>query len=283
MSTTRSSSSTTKTSGSRPTAKGLPSALERLDELMRLARGKQPAVFLDYDGTLTPIVERPELAVLSTQMREAVEELGRLCTVAVISGRDLSDVRRLVGIESIFYAGSHGFDIAGPRDRRIESQQGAEFIPALDAAESRLRDLLGDMEGVLVERKRFSIAVHYRQVPPDRTAAVEEAVDEVAADHPDLRKGTGKKVFELQPQMEWHKGKAVLWLLEALELDRKDVLPIYIGDDVTDEDAFEALRGRGIRVIVRDDEDRPTYAQYALQDTEEVRSFLKALASMLEG
>jgi trehalose 6-phosphate phosphatase len=77
-------------------------------------------------------------------------------------------------------------------------------------------------------------------------------VDEVAAEHPKLRKAYGKKIFELQPQMDWHKGKALFSLLGTLKLDGADVLPFYIGDDVTDEDAFRALKGRGIGIVVRD-------------------------------
>ena len=100
----------------------------------------------------------------------------------------------------------------------------------LDRAEKSLRDLLeGKISGVQVERKKFSIAVHYRRVKESRVKEVEDAVDRVRKEHSRLRKGSGKKVFELQPDIDWNKGKALLWLLERLELDRSEVLPLYIG------------------------------------------------------
>lgn len=203
----------------------IPSALGSIDDIRRLLTAKRPFVALDYDGTLTPIVERPELVILSDEMRSAVTALANQCTVAVISGRDLSDVKGLVGIDNLFYAGSHGFDISGPAGRRIDSQQGEEFLPALDLAEKSLQALLGDTPGAQIERKKFSIAVHYRRVEKSRVQVVEEAVDQVLAEHTGLRKGTGKKVFELQPEIDWHKGKALCWLMDALDLDRPDVLP----------------------------------------------------------
>lgn len=265
----------------------LPSALASMDDIRGLMTAKRPFVALDYDGTLTPIVERPELAILSDEMRSAVTALANQCTVAVISGRDLIDVKRLVGIDNLFYAGSHGFDISGPAGRRIASQQGAEFLPALDSAEKALRPLLGDIPGTQIERKKFSIAVHYRRVEKDRVQAVEDAVDQVLAEHTGLRKGTGKKVFELQPEIDWHKGKALCWLMDALDLDRPDVLPFYIGDDVTDEDAFRVLQASGVGVVVKDDHagdsPRRSTARYALDDCREVQQFLEALIQTLQG
>ena len=259
----------------------LPSALECLEQLVQQARGKRLAVFLDYDGTLTPIVERPELAVLAEEMRDTVRRLAKRCTVAVVSGRDLPDVQRLVGIEQIFYAGSHGFDIAGPKGQHQESQQGTEFLPDLDKAEQALNERLAGIAGVLIERKKFSIAIHYRQVAKEDVATVERVVDEVQREHARLKKSTGKKIYELQPNIDWHKGRAVRWLLKALQLDRPEVLPVFIGDDVTDEDAFRALEDDGIGIVVLDSP-RPSAARYRLQDPAEVQRFLEELSARLE-
>lgn len=258
----------------------LPSALERLGEIGDLLVGRRPAVFLDYDGTLTPIVRRPEEALLSAKMRRAVLELANRCPVAVISGRDRRDVQEKVGIGGLAYAGSHGFDIAGPGGEEIEHQAGRDFLPDLDAAEGELRQRLGGVEGAQVERKRFAIAVHYRRVAEEEVPAVEQAVNEVLAAHGNLRKTGGKKIFELRPGIDWDKGKAVAWLLERLGLDRPEVLPVYLGDDETDEDAFRELSGRGLGIVVRD-EPRPTAARYALEDPGEVGRFLGRLAQML--
>jgi alpha,alpha-trehalase len=259
-----------------PEAPALPrSALEAKDEIAALLADKPIAVLLDYDGTLTPIVDNPANAVLAEEMRAAVRELARRAPVAVISGRDLEDVGRLVGIKSVVYAGSHGFDMRFPGGRRLEHARGAEYLPALDAAEQELRTRLRNVPGARVERKKFAIAAHYRRAQESDVPAIEAALDDVLRQHAELRKTSGKKVFELRPAAQWHKGSAVLWLLRELGLN--DGLPVYIGDDETDEDAFAALRGRGITIAVRESP-RPTAARYTLRDSAEVRHFLEWLA-----
>lgn len=271
--------------GSRRVARGapsLPSALERLDEIAARAEGRRLAVFLDYDGTLTPIVARPELATMSEEMRAAVRDLAGLCSVAIVSGRDRADVEDMVRLDSLFYAGSHGFDIAGPGGRRLQHDQADRFVAALREAAGELRRNLGGTPGVIVEEKKYAVAVHYRLVHRRDVQAVKDAVGAVAARHPGLRKTGGKKVLELRPRVDWDKGKAVLWLLRALDLDAPDVLPVYLGDDETDEDAFAALRARGIGILVAEAV-RPTHAGHLLRDPDEVRLFLQRLARTLEG
>lgn len=256
------------------------SALQHLECIIP-PPGKRLAIFLDYDGTLTPIVSRPDLATLSASMRETLERLSRRCTLAVISGRDLRDVMSRVGIDHIFYAGSHGFDIAGPGREPLQYEQGTEYLSLLDQAERELREKLAHIEGCLIERKRFSIAVHYRQVEPPEVQQLKETVAEVLLLHTQLRLSKGKKVYELQPNIDWHKGKALRWLLQALELKRDEVIPLYIGDDVTDEDAFAAIREDGIGILVAG-RARQTRARYLLKDPEEVQRFLAALMESLE-
>jgi len=255
----------------------IPSALARIAEITARARGKRLAVFLDYDGTLTPIVDRPEDAVMGEPMRATVMRLAAHCMVAVVSGRDLADVRNRVGLADLVYAGSHGFDIAGPGGLEQVLPRVRESMPALDAAEHSLHGALGGIDGALVERKRFTIAVHYRLVRETEVPAVEHAVDAALAGHPGLRKRHGKKVFELQPDVAWDKGAAVRWLLGALDLEGRDVLPIYVGDDLTDEDAFRALAGRGVGIAVQE-APQPTVAAYTLRDPGEVRALLAGLA-----
>lgn len=263
-----------------PSTDALPSALERMEEIARLSAGRRLAVFLDYDGTLTPIVSRPEDAVLSSAARRAVKRLAELCTVAVISGRDRRDVQALVGIGDIVYAGSHGFDIAGPHGYHLEYQHGTEYLPALERAQRGLEGALAEIAGAQVERKRFAIAVHFRRVAPSRVVDVEAVVDDVLARHPQLRKTGGKMIFELRPDIAWDKGRAVLWVLKQLDLEGDDVLPVYIGDDLTDEDAFRRLAEDGLGIVVRDGP-RATAARYALEDVQDVRRFLERLAAQL--
>ncbi len=258
----------------------LPSALDSLREIRQSLQGREPAVFLDYDGTLTPIADRPELAVLGEPVRETVRDLARLCPVVVVSGRDRADVQRLVGLDSLVYAGSQGFDIAGPDGFTMQHEEGADYASVLGQAEAELRQRLGGVAGVLIEPKRYALAVHYRLAATDDHPRVEMAVDQVAAAHPRLRKTGGKMVFELRPRLAWDKGKAVLWLLTALGLDRPDVLPFYLGDDLTDEDAFAALANQGIGIVVGDPPAAAISARYRLDHPEEVRRFLAELIAI---
>ncbi|HEY0832559.1 MAG TPA: trehalose-phosphatase [Azospirillum sp.] len=251
------------------------SALRNFDSLAAVLGDRRPAVFLDYDGTLTPIVDRPELAALDPATRAAVAALAGRCPVAVVSGRDLDDVGALVGIESLVYAGSHGYDMRGPR---LRTQIGLEYVPALDAAEADLRARLAGVPGVLVERKRFAIAVHTRLADAAAKPAVADVVRAVAAGHTDLRITGGKEIHELRPNLPWDKGRAVLALIDALGL--RDAVPLYLGDDETDEDAFRALEGRGVGVRVMDPPG-PTAAGWSLRDPAEVRAFLERLAAFI--
>ncbi|HKH76331.1 MAG TPA: trehalose-phosphatase, partial [Rubrobacteraceae bacterium] len=220
----------------------LQNALEHEDELNRRLEGKRPAVFLDYDGVLTPIVDRPEDAIISEGMQRVVRDLAERCVVCVVSGRDRKVVQELMGLDNLIVAGSHGFDIWSPDEGRIQHEVGSEFADDLDHAKRRVHEEVEPIEGSLVEEKAASVAVHYRLVSEDERPKIKEVVDALLAEHPDALKVTpGKMVYEIQPKVDWNKGKAVLYLIEALELDRDEVLPLYLGDDVTDEDAFRAL------------------------------------------
>lgn len=262
-------------------ADALPRILDRPAAIEQELNGKRVAVFLDYDGTLTPIVARPEFAVLSEDMRATVKTLAGLCTVAIISGRDRADVERLVELEELVYAGSHGFDISGPDGLKIQHEEGAAFASVVQRTAERLAETLAPVEGALVEPKRFAVAVHYRQVAEGDVPLLDAAVDQALAEAPELRKTFGKKVFELRPRLDWDKGKAVLWVLKALGLDGPDVLPFYLGDDTTDEDAFAALAEHGLGILVGCPP-RETAARYVLDRPADVQRFLRNLATTLE-
>jgi alpha,alpha-trehalase len=216
-------------------------------------------------------------------MRTLVRRLADVCTVAIVSGRDRADAEHMVGLDSIVVAGSHGYDITGPGGLKHQHEAAVEALPDIDAAEGELNERLAGIDGARVERKRFAIAVHYREVESDADVTrIESHVDEVNAKHPSLRKMSGKKIFELQPDVEWDKGRAVLWLRETLGMSDPDVVTIYVGDDTTDEDAFRALRRRGVGIGIRvGDEADATEALYLLRDCEEVEEFLASLADLL--
>ncbi len=262
----------------------LPNALSCFDELAERLASLRPAVFLDYDGTLTPIVDRPEDAIISASMRATVRKLARRYPVCVVSGRDRSVVQELMGIDNLIVAGSHGFDIWSPQGGAVEHQAATGFEGVLERVRVRLGEFVDTVAGTHIEFKRASIAVHFRLVVDDERHRVAELVDSLLAEHPDELKVTpGKMVYEIQPKVDWDKGKAVLHLLHALGLDGDDVMPVYLGDDLTDEDAFAALAGRGIGVLVADADDpelagRRTAASYVLSSTRQVQKFLGEFA-----
>lgn len=266
----------------------VPDALSAFDRLAARLDDRRPALFLDYDGTLTPIVDRPADAILDPAGREVVRRTAAALPVAVVSGRDLADVRDLVGVEGLIYAGSHGFDIQAPgKDDLPADPIGRDFTPLLDRVEDRLHAGLDAIDGTLVERKRFSIAAHYRLVADDDLAAFRRVLDDILADEGELREKPGKKVVELLPRFEWDKGRAVAWLLRALDLDGPDVVPLFFGDDVTDEDAFRALVTRplpGIGVVVASAaeiaEGRETLADFRVDSPRDVLDLLARLKEM---
>ena len=256
----------------------LPSALGALDAIRERIAERPVMVFLDYDGTLTPIVRRPEDAVLADEMRACLRALAARVPVAIVSGRDRAVVQALVELPELVYVGSHGFDVSGPPGAdHLRLEVAAEYLPDLDAAEVALRGRLAGIRGALVERKRMTLAAHYRLVAGVHRPRVVDAVDAVRAAHPRLRRDAGKAVLELRPDVEWDKGHAVRWLLERVA---PDGIGIYLGDDLTDETAFAALRGRGIGIAVGVTT-RDTLAELALDDPEEVGSFLHRLTALV--
>jgi alpha,alpha-trehalase len=188
----------------------------------------------------------------------------------------------MADIDGIFYAGSHGFDIEGPEGTHKDLPEARELLPELEEAEKQVRERLSEVKEVRFEPKRFSLAVHYRQVQDADVQEVRDALQQAVAEHPGLRVSSGKKVYELQPDIEWDKGKALLWLFDTLQLDAQSIMPLYIGDDTTDEDAFAVLKDTGTGILVSDSP-QETQARYVLRDPEEVRQFLEILTEMVRG
>ncbi|BBH03177.1 Haloacid dehalogenase-like hydrolase superfamily protein [Prunus dulcis] len=257
-----------------------PSALNSFERITNFARNKKIAIFLDYDGTLSPIVDDPDRAIMSNAVYD------------------------LVGLTELYYAGSHGMDIMGPVTNtdsndhpncvKSTDQQGKEvnlfqpareFIPMIDEVFRTLVENTKGIKGAKVENHKFCASVHYRNVDEKNWSTIAQSVHDILKDYPRLRLTHGRKVLEVRPVIDWNKGKAVEFLLESLGLNgRDDVLPIYIGDDRTDEDAFKFLkknkkRGYGILVSPVPKE---TSAFYSLKDPSEVMEFLKSLVRWRE-
>jgi trehalose 6-phosphate phosphatase len=262
----------------------LPHALECADRWIERWRARNRLVLLlDFDGTLAPIVARPELAAIPAETRLPLERLVRCPAVdaAVVSGRGMGDARRRAQIEGIAYAGNHGMEIEGPGVRQIHAEAEAAR-PRLQAVRDRVRAATAQVAGALVEDKGLTLSVHYRMVDrervPEVVAAVEGAVDEQAG----LRLTRGKEVLEVRPAVDWDKGRAVEFLLDHLR-PQPGVPVLYLGDDTTDEDAFRALRrwggGEGEGVIVADPVPEDTAARAFVRTPAEVGALLNALAT----
>jgi len=256
----------------------IPPALARRGEITSWQRGRPLAVFLDFDGTLAPIVADPGAARLPDATRTTVAALAARCPVAIVSGRDRLDVEARVGLDGLVYAGGHGFDIAGQGYAKI-LPEAEQAVPAVAHAEQELRRALASIPGAIIERKRFSVAAHYRQVEDQADIDRVQASVAALARATGLRARTGKMVVELEPALEWDKGRAVEWILSVLQIDRASQPLIYIGDDETDEDVFAVIGrdGLGVRVGA---EYTTSLADYRLADPDEVAELL---AWLVEG
>lgn len=261
----------------------VPDALASWEELAGLVRNRRPVLCFDFDGTLAAIVDDPDAAVLVDGARTVLARLAAACPVAVISGRDLDDVRRRVALDGLWYAGNHGFELQGPHGEDHEHGAARNALPALEHAAADLQDRLARIPGAMMERKRFAITVHHRNVDEDRVGDVVAAVDDIGSRHDGLRVTRGRRVTELRPDLAWDKGRALAWLLERVVADEA-TLPVYAGDDLTDEDALEVVRAVGLGIVVRSGEhgDRPTAAHVAVDDPEELCRLLERLANLME-
>ncbi|WP_458190385.1 trehalose-phosphatase [Haladaptatus sp. NG-WS-4] len=231
----------------------------------------------DFDGSLAPIEDHPDEVTLPLATRTALQNLrdARNVQVGIVSGRGLEDLRTRVGIDGVAYAGNHGLELDAGDERLVH--------PVAEDARDDIRSLCDDLEtrlatveGAFVENKGVSASIHYRLVSDDRVSAVERAVREVAHEPDDVRLTSGKQVFELRPDVDWHKGRAIRWLYDRYVPDEQTWVPLYVGDDVTDEDAFDVLPESGLGVKVGSVP--PTVAGYRVSDPTAVRSTVEWLA-----
>ncbi|THU71467.1 hypothetical protein C4D60_Mb04t01740 [Musa balbisiana] len=251
-----------------------PSALSKFEQLMRATKGKQIVMFLDYDGTLSPIVDDPDSAFMSDAMRAAVKEVAGCIPTAIVSGRCRSKLFDFVKLTELYYAGSHGMDIEVPK--------GTKYTKKVHKA---LSEKTKPIPGAKLENNKFCVSVHFRCVDEKHWRVLVEQVWLVLKEYPMLRITQGRKVLEIRPIIKWDKGKALQFLLDSLGFaDSKNVLPVYIGDDLTDEDAFKVLRdrGRGIGILVSEFP-KETNASYFLRHPSEVITVTSCIIIQTDG
>jgi trehalose-phosphatase len=233
-------------------------------------------VVVDFDGTLARIVDHPDLASPAPGALETLRALTARTAVAVLSGRPIADVRRRLEGLTAAYAGGHGAELVLADGSDHPLVDPATVTGTLDRAERVIRDLVDDEPGWLVERKQASLAVHHRLADTDSVttygARVEALLEHHADEPPGFEVLTGKAVVELRPSGA-NKGLA----LERIAERTPDLLPLVIGDDVTDEDAFEVARSRGGRAILVAEVARPTVATDRVADPDAVVRLLAAL------
>ena len=251
-------------------------ALHQWPDVLERLRDQPLAIFLDYDGTLVPIAPRPELATLPAEHRAQLEQLAGAWPTTILSGRTRRKVAHLVGIPLLNYVGVHGFELGLAYRESVDVHPPIRDVVA--AATAQLEARLHSIPGIIIENKQFAIGIHYRNVDPADVPGVLTTVDEVAMHFPELRRTSGKKLRELRPKFDWHKGRALLWVMEQLQM--KSAVPIFIGDDLTDEDAFEAVADRGIGILVCDGPPPATAARYLLHDVTQVYEFLQQVRSL---
>jgi trehalose 6-phosphate phosphatase len=253
----------------------------------RIKRSKQKLLLFDYDGTLTPIVDSPEMANLTLGTKKLLASLVHRPSVKVgiISGRALLDIKDRVGLRGIIYAGNHGFEIEGP-DIQFIHPLTEEISSIIRLMSTVLQRAMSSIKGVIVEDKGVTLSVHYRLVDQDKITAVNNMFENTVGIANRLGKikiTSGKKVHEVRPAISWNKGNAVNLIFDRVSRPNRkaDVLPLYLGDDLTDEDAFKAVNDLdGISILIGE-ASQQSAAAYYLNSTSEVESFLVEFQKIL--
>lgn len=250
----------------------------------RVNKASQILFLSDFDGTLIPIVERPEKAVLDENTRRLLEALVRQqrFTLGIISGRALTDLKDKVNVNGLVYAGNHGFEIEGPGINFI-SPLADEIKPFLRIIRGVLTMAFGTIKGVFIEDKGITLSVHYRLAEEEKTREIKSIMEHsiqgpVSAGF--VKITSGKKVFEVRPAVNWDKGKAIRLLMKKYGKGGRfsGLLPVYLGDDLTDEDGFRVIEKYGMGITIHvGDSDIASSARYYLTSPLEVQQFLNRL------
>jgi len=239
------------------------------------------SLFLDFDGTLAPIQKWPQEAQMSRLTKSLLNQISHLkgVHVGIISGRARNDLYGRVGIPNIYYASCHGLEIEGPGVSYRHPEVG-RVRPLLAQIVKELRRRTRKTPGTMIEDKGLSVSLHYRNAKREMVPLLHELFREVLEIYTEqIETISGKEVLEVRPKVHWNKGNAVFFLMEHLrKKEGKVPFCIYIGDDVTDENAFAAIRGKGISIRVGSEQ--PTSADYFLQNIRGVQRLLNRMIGL---
>lgn len=244
-------------------------------------RTKEVFIFLEFDGTLVEIAPGPGDVVLSERRKRYLRELLSApgCSVAIVSGRPVDELRKLIGLDGMFYIGCHGLEWTAPDGTGYMSWPHKVVLDALQSLREQLRDSLINFKGVLLEDKGIALALHYRKARPE--TALMARREFVRAVHWYQQHGVkleilaGKEVIEAKSAGA-KKGDAITQILARRS---PSAIPIYIGDDITDESAFHAIAERGLAILVAKTP-RMTAATFYLRDPSDVYAYVRCLNAM---
>ena len=249
-------------------------ALNLINEL--LEKQYHLLIFSDFDGTLTPIVNTPSQAILSSSMRGCLNELNSNFPVIIVSGRALHDLKERIHLATLSYAGNHGLEFKSMIPELSSYCFGEEYKKIMSQVEDDLQRLLNEVPGCIIENKQLTLSIHYRLVDSSFHPFIKEAVGNILNKYPQLDDFCGKKVFELRPRIKWNKGYAAHFIFNHFRQTYPHTVPIYLGDDTSDEDAFAAFNCNGITIKVTA-ELSTTAAHYFLESPGEVERFLNQI------
>ena len=238
----------------------------------RMRSAARIALFVDFDGTLTPIRRWPNQVRLERNVRGLLEGIAKkIITLGIVSGRRITDVRARVGLGGIWYVGAHGYALRGPSGKaKTLVNEGA--LARMLMVRRRLAAELRGIPGILLEPKEATVAAHYRNAAPAARRSARKEIQQLLEAYPQLHLLPGKKVWELLPNGRTSKWTAIRHILK-LERSRHSGrwLLFYLGDDSTDERVFEKMNGISVVVGRR----RSTAARYFLRSPAEVNEFLE--------
>ena len=252
-----------------------------------IERAERILLATDFDGTLSPIVPSPDLAAMSDANRSSLQSLSESnrFLVAIVTGRRMEEIRRLVALDGVYYAANYGMEIDGPRSFRYREPSEDEARSAVASLALELDQALADIAGAVVEDKALSITVHYRHVDSEFRATLRSRVGEVAGPLVALglvhvREGH-RSAIEVLPVGAAHKGDAVALILDRTREAGAQPWPIYLGDDVMDEDGFRIANERGgVSVVVSPETGAESAARYYAESPAEVSKFLERLVQI---